>query len=356
MPVIYTYQDTAVLKKIAPELIQTKANEDPIFKYFPITEHRQSKLRFTVKDNYRGVMNLRGYDGAPTRVLRPGETLNEILPGVYGEFAQLDEQELTERAKNFPADQTVKADVSDLVNDCRTLLTVRQVARMRQIMWTYATTHVLNVALPTGGIGHYETFAGQTMTVSVLWSNLTTSTPLSDLRQAQLVYGRGTSNNFMAQAEAWMNLKTAQYIMNNRNNADVGGIRAEFGNTVFQSIEKFNEVLLSQGAPKVMIYEDGYQIDVPGAAPGSNPGNQYQMFLPDGVVWIVAKRPGNELPGEFMMTMHMVDGGGTQPYAMVKDFSSGPLASVPPSIQYHQGFNGGPAQERPSQTLTMIVA
>lgn len=359
MPVQYVYQDSFVLNEIAPELIQSTALEDPIFKYFPIREHNQSKLRYRMKDNYTGIMSLRGYDGAPTRVLRPGESVFEVDPGVYGEFGLLEEQELTERAKNFPADQTIPCDVSDMVREWQQVLTVRQVQRMRSSAWTLATTGNLVVALPTGGVGHRVTFAGQYYNPATLWSNLNSSTPLHDLRQLQLVFGRGTSNNFMAQADAWMNLKTAQYILDNRNAADVGGIRAEYGQTVFNSIEEFNKILLSQGAPKINICEESYQVNTSESSTftaGNYAGNNYQMYLPDGVVWVVAKRPGNELPGEFMWTRHMVNGGGTKPYALIKDFTRDVLASVPPKIEVHQGFNGGPVQERPSQTVTMLVA
>jgi len=360
MPVIYTYQSSEVVNRIAPDLIQTTALQDPIFEKFPIRELNAAKLRWTIKDNYRGLMNLRGYDGAPTRVLRPGENLYEELPGVYGEYGLLEEQELTERAKGFPADLTVPIDVSDLVREWQTVLTTRQVQRMKQAAWTLATTHNLTLYLPNGGVGQQVSYPGQTLTVSTLWSNLSAATPLHDLRQLQFIYGRGTSNSFMAGAEAWMNAKTAQYILDNRNSADVGGIRAEYGQTVFNSITKFNEILMSQGAPIIKIYEESYQLELgaSGGIAGNYPGNYFQMYLPDGVVWVCAKRPGNELPGAFMWTRHLVNGGGMKPYAFINDFTkdTGGIAHVPPKIEVHQGFNGGPVQERPSQTVTMIVA
>ena len=358
MPITsYTYQDSQVLERIAPELIQSSVLVDPIFKAYPIRDLKAAKLRWTVDDNSRGLMNPRGYDGAPTRVVRPGRSLFEALPGVYGEFGLLDELELTTRAASFPANVDLPMDVSDMVTEWQSILTTRQSQRMRMTAWVLATTHNLVVPLPQGGVGHQESFAGQTMTVPVLWSNLMTATPLHDLRQLQFAYGRGTSNSFMAQAEAWMNQKTAQYLMDNRNPADVGGIRAEYGATVFNSIADFNKILLSQGAPTIMIYEDSYQVDVPGAAPGTNPGNAYQMYLPDGVVLVIAARPNGEVPGEFLWTFNMVNKS-TQPYALVKDKTGGNkgFETVPPIIEVHQGFNGGPVQKRPSQTVTMIVA
>ena len=355
MPINYVFQESAVVNQIAPDLIQAMTLDDPIFKYFPIRELNASKLRWTIKDNYRGLMNLRGYDGAPTRVLRPGESLFESNPAVFGEFGQLDEMELTERSRGFPADMTIPMDVSDMVREWQMVLTTRQIQRMRQMTWGLAVTHNLQILFPQGGAGFTETFAGQTVTVATLWSNLMTATPLHDLRQLQLNYGRGTSNNFMAQGEAWMNLRTAQFIMDNRNPADVGGIRAQYGATVFNSLDDFNKVLLQQGAPKICIQDESYQLDTAPNAAFVN--NNYALYLPDGVVWVVAARPGNETPGVFMWTRHMVNGGGTKPYAFVDDYTkSEPHPQVPPKIIIHQGFSGGCVQERPSQTVTMIVA
>ena len=355
MPAIYTMQESAVYNRIAPDLIQTQAEQDPIFQKFPIRELNAARLRWSIKDNYRGLMNLRGYDGAPTRVLRPGETLFETNPGVFGEFGQLDEMELTERAKGFPADMTVPCDVGDMVSEWQMVLTVRQAQRMAQMAWGLATTHNLTILFPQGGAGFTESYAGQTMTVAVLWSDPMNSTPIHDLRQLQFLYGRGTSNNFQQQAEAWMNGRTAQYIMQNRNPADAGGIRGDLGATIFNSVDEFNKILLASGAPKICIYEGAYQADQqPGAA---FVNNNYVQYLPDGVVWVCAARPGNDLPGAFYYTRHMVNGGGTKPYAFVDDYTKAePHPAVPPKIVIHQGFSGGVVQERPTQTVTMMVA
>ena len=356
MPASYGFQESEVLTQIAPELIQNNALSDPIFGYFPIVEQDAYMLRWTVDDNFRGLMALRGMDGAPPRVQRPGRNLYETRPGVFGEYFGLDERELTERAKGFPANMTVPIDVADLVREGQAVLTVRQVQRMKQMAWGLALTHALYLPLPTGGFGYEETFAGQTMATAVLWSDPLNSTPIHDLRQLQFVYGRGTSNNFQQTGEAWMNGRTAQYIMQNRNPADAGGIRADYGATVFNSVDDFNKILIASGAPKICIWEDSIQVGSNAGEPGFV-NNNYQMLIPDGVVWVVAARPANEKPGRFIWSRHMVNGGGTKPYAFVKDFTkNNPMPNVPPTIEVHQGFNGGVAQTRPSQTVTMLVA
>jgi hypothetical protein len=360
MPVEYIYQDSAAINAIAPELIQTMALNDPIFGIMPIREHDQSKLRWTMKDNYRGLMAVRGYNGQPTRVLRPGENMWESDPGVFGEFMQLDEQELTERSKGFPADMTIPMDVSTMVRECQATLTTRQVQLMKELAWLLAITHSVARPLAGGGIGYTESFSGQTLAVATGWSNLTTATPLRDLQSLQILYGRGTSNDFGSGAIAWMNTVEARNIMGNRNAADLGGVRAQYGQTAFNSIEETNKILLGMGAAQIRIWDDSYQLSFSdtGGINGTFPGNYYGMYIPDGTVLVQAKRPGNELPGEFMWTRHMINGGGTKPYAFTRDFTKagGPNGpEVPPRIEIHQGFNGGPVIERPSQLVTLLV-
>lgn len=355
MPATYTFLESAVYNRIAPDLVQTQANDNPIFQKFPIRQLNAARLRWSIKENYRGLMNLRGYDGAPTRVLRPGENLYEVNPGVFGEFGQLDEMELTERARSLPMDMTVPIDVSDMVTEWQAVLTTRLVQRMCQMAWGVALMHNLTILFPQGGPGFTESFPGQTMTVAVLWSDPMNSTPIHDLRQLQFVYGRGTSNDFQQKAEAWMNGRTAQYIMQNRNPADAGGIRGDLGATIFNSVDEFNKILLASGAPKICIFDGSPQMDTAPNTPFVN--NNYAMYIPDGVVWVCAARPGGDLPGAFLYTRHMVNGGGTQPYAFVDDYTkSEPHPQVPPKIIIQQGFNGGPVQERPTQTVTMMVA
>lgn len=342
----YTYQDSATLTSISPDLIVAASMDDPIFKMFPIRERNTGKLRWTIKDSYRGLMALRGLGGEPTRVNKVSQRVFEALPGAYGEFETVDEVEMTNRASGFPADMNVPIDLSDLISESQEQLTVRQVNRMKQITWLLAVSSTFAVPLPGGGIGHTESYVGQTVVVAPLWSDTGNSTPLKNLRDLQPTFGRGTSNNFGATSEAWMNSRTANFLLGNYNMQDLGRERTMAGATV-NDLPGITKILVSQNAPQIMVWDDGY-LDEYGV---------FQLYLPDGKVLVYGKRPNGETPGEFQMTRNANNPNfEAKPYAFVDDRTQGDAKTVPPRVDVHQGFNGGPVMERASQLIVLTVA
>jgi hypothetical protein len=343
MAVNYSFQTNAALTQISQNLIQSATLDDPIFKIFPIRNRNASRLRWTVKDNYKGLMKLRGLGGEPTSVQRVATNVYEDIPGVYGEFMTIDEIEMTNRAAGVPADFSVPIAVDDLVSESQEQLTLRQVQRMKQICWTLAVTGTFSVALPTGGIGHTGSYTPQAVTVSPLWSTTATATPMKNLRDLQPTYGFGTSTMFNGMGQAWMNSATLNYALGNTNANDFGGRRSAGGGTL-NGITGLNQVLLDQGTPQVNIWDDGY-IDDTGT---------FQLYIPTGKVLVVGKRPDGETPGEFQMTRNIVSGS-SAPYSFVDDRTKGPIKAVPPRIDIHQGYSGGPVIERATQLVVMTV-
>lgn len=339
----FTFHNTATTIQIANDLVVSMTMDDPIFKIFPIRRRNTMNLRWEIKDNYAGLMKLRGLGGEPTSIPRIGANLYETRPGVYGEFGTVDEEELTARAKNVE-NLDVRVDVSDLIGDIQTHLLTRQINRVRALLWTLALTGSYSVALPQGGIGHTDSYSITTATVSPLWSSTTTATPLKNLRDLQPTYGRGNSTNFGTGATLWMNSLTANYLLSNTNAADLGGKREAAGSTV-DDLPGINKILLGQGAPQIMVYDEGYL----------NDSGTFTLFIPDGKVLVVGQRPAGETPGEFMMVYNAVSKGAGE-YAVVIDKTDGPAREIPPKIEVHAGFNGGPAMTRPSQILVLTVA
>lgn len=344
MPVTYTYQTNAVMTRLSQNLIQSASLDDPIFKIFPIRKRNASRLRWSIRDNYKGLMKLRGLGGEPTPIQRVAENVFEEIPGVYGEYATIDEVEMTNRAAGFPADIGLNVSVDDLVNDSQQQLTVRQVQRMKQICWGLAVSGTFSVALPTGGIGHTGSYTIQAVTVSPLWSVTATATPLKNFRDLQPTFGFGTSSQFNGLAQAWTNSATLNYALGNTNAADFGGRRGTGGGT-FNGITGLNQVLLDQATPTINVWDDGY-IDDAGV---------FQLYIPTGKVLVVGRRPNGETPGEFQMTRNMVSQS-PEPYSHVDDRANpGPRQQIPPRIDVHQGFNGGPVVERGTQLIVMTV-
>jgi hypothetical protein len=343
MAATYTYQTNAVLTQLSQNLIQSATLDDPIFKIFPIRPRNATRLRWSIKDNYKGTMKLRGLGGEPTRVQKVSTNIYEDIPGVYGEFETVDETEMTNRASGFPANMDVPVSVDDLVNESQVHLTVRQIAQMKKICWLLAVSGAFSEVLPTGGVGHTGSYNQQAQTVSPLWSTTATATPLKNFRDLQPSFGFGTSTMFNGMAQAWMNSATLNYALGNTNANDFGGRRSAGGGT-FNGLAGLNQILLDQGTPAINIWDDGY-VDESGT---------FQLFIPTGKVLVVGKRPDGETPGEFQMTRNAVSNG-TVPYSFVDDRTVGPARTVPPRIDVHQGFNGGPVMERPTQLVVLTV-
>jgi hypothetical protein len=344
MAVTYTFQTPAVLQPLSQNLIQSATLDDPIFKIFPIRRRDTMRVRWSIKDNYKGTMKLRGLGGEPTRVQKVSTNIYEDVPGVYGEFETIDETEMADRARGFPSTMNVPVDVGDLVTESQEHLTIRQVSQMKKICWLLAISGTFSEALPGGGVGHTGAYNQQTVTVSPLWSTTATATPLKNFRDLQPSFGFGSSTMFNGMAEAWMNSATLNYALGNTNAADFGGRRSAGGGTL-SGLSDLNRVLLDQGTPTINVWDDGYYDE----------SNTFQLYIPTGKVLVVGKRPNGETPGEFQMTRNMVSNS-PAPYSHVDDrANAGPMQAIPPRIDVHQGFSGGPVVERPTQLAVMTV-
>jgi len=340
----YVYQSSATLEKIAPELLVTAAMDDPIFEIFPIKPINSSRLRWTIQDNFRGLMGLRGLGGSPVRAQIVGTNIYETSPAAFGEFMDIDELEMTNRAAGIPANQDIPVNVSDLVSERQEQLTIRQVQRMKQLCYTLVLTGTVSVNLPDGAAGWANAYTPQAATVSPLWSSTTTAHPLTDLRSLQPTYGFGTSGRFGRGAKMYMNTATMNYALNNSLATDLGGKRLDFGQTI-NFLPQLNALLMAADLPMIVINDDGYITDA----------GVFTLFIPTGKIIVVAQR--ESAPGAFQVTRNVNNPDkGARPYAFVKDYTVGPAKTVPPRIEVHQGFNGGPVVRRASQIVILTVS
>ena len=349
MAQIYTYPDSFEMTRISQTLLYDD-KIDPIFDILPVRAVNASKLRWLLRDNFRGLMQVRGLGGEPTRRNRTGEQLFEENPGIFGEYMTVDEMEMTNRAgwtlpNGAMSDFSAPIDVEELVTLAAFELNIALKQRMRQMSWNYCLAHTLTLPLPDGGAGLNISYTGQTLTLSGanLFSAPTTSTPLATLRSLQPSYGFGTSNVFGGLATAYMNTITKNNILQNANPQDLFGRRISNGATV-NDISAFNQILLDNDVPKIVTYDDGY-IDDTGT---------FNLYIPTNQILVVAQRPGNEKPGVFQMTRNannpnMAPG----PYSFVDNKTLGPTKTVPPKIIIHCGFNGSCIIERPTQMVTI---
>jgi hypothetical protein len=109
----YQYPTTRELREINPEKIQNLTRDRPTFQIFPITDSQYWTLEWKQKDNWRGLQQLRGLNGEPSKVSMVGERAFSAEPGVYGEYMTVDEKMMTLRARDVPSGEPVNID--DLV-------------------------------------------------------------------------------------------------------------------------------------------------------------------------------------------------------------------------------------------------
>lgn len=336
----YVYPESAEIMQIEQDKLPRLIEDDPIFDLFPMRDVDEHLLLWEQLGNYTGLQQWRGLNGEPGRIKQTGLNQYEMIPGAYGEFESIDEEELTKRRKAGTFGEPI--DLTDLVMMRQDKLLNRRLDRIRWILWTLLTTGTFSVfaSQPGGGTVtvHTDTFSLQTSSGSN-WSTLASATPIADLRATKLL-ARGHSVLFGSGAKAFMNQKTANFLLNNQNSNDLAGRRTQ-GVTTINSLKDVNQMIVGDDLPELIAYDDGYQDDT----------NTFQPWLPDRVVVIVGKRRSGVSLGEYRFTRNANNPDlGPGPYTRVIDRGE---EVVPRSIEVHDGHNGGPVIFFPSGVIIL---
>lgn len=341
MTTTYLYPTNSELQLIDRELMLTLTMDDPIFDIMPIVDVNAFDLLWDIPANVTGLTNLRGLNGQPGNVAALGGNRYRVAPGVYGEFMTVDEEEMTRRAEL--GTYNVPVNVDDLVRDRQDQLIQRRIDRIRYIGWQLVANGTFSI-LNNNGVRHTDTFSLQTYDAST-WATVATATPLADFRGAKLLH-RGKGVSFGGQAKAYMNQSTFNNLTANTNAGDLYGKRTA-GLAIPQGVAAVNQVLLNEDLPQIEIYDEGY-LDSSGT---------FQLFLATGKVVIVGRRPGGQKIADFAMVRNANNPGAAPgPYDFVTDRTKGDAKTVPPTIEVHSGFNGGPRIYYPSAIIDMDVS
>jgi hypothetical protein len=316
---------SAELREIQQVLIPRLTADRLIFKYMPMESVDSHILEWEQKDNFIGLQQLRGLDGAPAHVRRIGASRYALEPGVYGDFVKATEAELTMRRKLATFGTPI--DLSDLVLEFQQQLLVRRLDRIEYIGWQLLATGTFSVSSPTG-IVHTDRFPLQTYTAAVPWATSATATPLADLRGVELL-SRGMSTSFGSDAALVMNRITFNSLVSNMNQNDLAGRRV----TALLSplnLEEINKILLGENLPQIEIYDQGYLQDGTGT---------FAPFIPNNTAIVIGRRRTGAV-AEYLFTRN----------AQNPDFAPGPYSKVvvdedetPIRVEVHDGHNGGPA-------------
>jgi hypothetical protein len=345
VPISYDFPTDAVLSMIDKDYLDDMATTDAIFDEFPMVNTDSDLVVWEQRDNTLGLMKARGLNGEPESVKRLGGKRFQMVPGVYGEFLPIDEIELTRRR---PWGQySGKVDVSDLVAECQMQLRTRQMNRVRKILWDLLITGQYKVTNATGAIVATDSYVPQTFASQVPWSTFATATPLADFRAVQLLH-RGHSSMFGPSAKAYLNQQTLNYLLSNSNSNDLYGRRTG-GLGTYNNIGEINGLLMGDGLPKLVVYDDGYLSDgTDGNAIGS-----YQLYIPDNKIVIVGSRSNGAKIGDMAVTRHASLGGLPGIVNKVIDYGD---RQVPRKIEVHRHMNAGPRVYYPSAVVVATVS
>ena len=333
------YPTNAELTEIAQNLIPRLAANRPIFQKFPLKDVDAHLIMWEQEDNYVGLQQIRGMNGAPPRVSQVGLKRYQMEPGIYGEFMTIDEFEITAR-RAFGTFATA-VDITDLVMRRQRQLLQRRLDRIEYILWTLVTAGTFSVSGPGGAVLQTDSYSFQTYNGSA-WATVATATPLADLRAVQLK-GRGYSVDFGPSAEVWMNRVTYNNMIANENANDLYGRRISGFGTI-NNLTDLNNLLTRDGLPSVVVYDQGYL----------NDSGTFVPYLSDTAPIVFGKRTDGAPIGAYAMTRN-ANNPGLAPGAYMRVIDRGE-EQVPRLIEVHDGHNGGPEISFPSAVVTMDVS
>lgn len=337
-----TFPTSSELMVIEQEWLPTLTEDDAAFQLMPIVNRDTALVEWEQKDNFTGLMQIRGLDGEPPVVPPVGWKKYRMEPGAYGEWASIKETEMTSRRVPGTFNQPIS--LEDLVMERQEQLLSRRIDRLRWIIWTLLVTGTFTVPGVNGQVLHAGSFTIQTATSSIPWTTTATATILADLRSLLLLFV-GKSFQFGPSARFFMNRVTFNAMLSNSNPADLGGRRATGGAT-FNGLNDINRILVDLELPTIEIYDKGYYPDGGGA---------FTRFIPNGKVVAVGQRPNGESVGEFQMTRNANNQGfAPGPYTFVSD-SLDSNKPVPRKVRVDDGFNGGPALFYPGAVVVLTA-
>jgi hypothetical protein len=337
----YSYPTHIELRRIAQILLPRLMANRIVFAdgFFPIRTVDAHALEWAQLDDVLGLQQGRGLNGRPARIQRLGGKRFMLEPGVYGEYAMIDEREITTR-RPWGATQEVTIDISDLVAECQAQLLQRRLDRQEWIVWTLLTTGAVNVPAPDGAVIYSDQYTFQSFAASVPWATVATATPLADFRAVALK-ARGYSVSFNSGARAYMNQVTYNAMLSNINQTDIYGRRTD-GLATINSPDQLNALLLGDGLPSPVVYDEGYK----------NDAGTFTTFIPDNKVVVIGNRRDGQPVGEYRMTRNANNAGAAPgAYQKVVDDPN----EVPRTVVVHDGHSGGPVVYFPSAICVMTV-
>jgi hypothetical protein len=321
--------------------------EDPLMALMPLAYKDASKVVWERRDNYYGLIPLRGINGTPDVLQLPGAKRFAIDPGYYGGQHVIDEEMITKQRELGTPNETVDEEM--LLSDATQSLATMIFNRIRQVIATLLTTGEFKVENRGGAKVHqYKVDGYNLLTAATAWSNTSTGTPIADMQIMRNTLALGTNSDFGPKSKVLMSPVLSQVVMQTNEVKSV--IKGQYGSTEI-GLEGLNRILNGYGLPAIEEYNESYAATIAASATPSN----YTRFLgATKFIW-AGVRPNNAPFGQFQMTRNMVNQKSMSAAPDYRVEFDGPddlrrgiynlvqYVSMPPMYTVDAGFNGGPS-------------
>lgn len=345
MPDTFMFPSNAELLEIQKDLLPDLDPNDELLSLFPYRYTGHNEVVWEQEDNDFGLMEVRGLDGKPGLVQKLGFNQFKMKPGYYGSVYQLTEQELTEARQIGSFGDRI--DLDDLIVRRTRTLMIQRLNRMRQTISDFCRLGLFTNARADGTSVHSDIFSITTRTPGTAWSTTATATPLADLRNWKASAELNTSSTFGPKSKLLATTTSINYLLNNRNAADLGGVRMEVGQTL-NSLTELNKLLAANDLPQLVEYNKTYQT-------GPRDRTVYTRFIPNGHFIWVGERPNGQRLGEFQGTYNVNSASESDQGIYSKVIDKGEI-TVPRQIEVHHGFNGGIGIYYPTALQAIITS
>ncbi len=336
----YVYTASVILQAVLQNKLPVVTLNDPMFQdIMPISSINASMVVWEQKDDYTGLMNVRGFDGEFGKITREGLSTYKVEPGKYGDQKLMSEEFLTNGREMGTFGDAINIERAQ-AEDQDHLLT-RGISRILKIGWDFVVNGTYSVPNTDGQTLATGTISTQTFTSVTAWTDFANSTPLADLRAIKLK-ARGYSTSFGRNAKLYVNSTTVNNLLSNRNANDLGGRRTinAAGQIQPLSLGQLNEILSDQDLPMIVEYDKGYK---------TNQTTQVQ-YIPDNKGVVIGARDTGEPVAEFIMTRNannLVAGRGATEMYYDFEIKKNPVKGISTL-----GFNGAPAIYFPSSVVS----
>jgi hypothetical protein len=342
MPLEYDLTQNYDIVGIARDWFVEWSADDALMQLLPMQGLEETKVIWEMRDNFYGLLPLRGIGGTPDIVPLPGVKRFAVDPGYYGGQIPLDEEMINKSRDVGTANKA--ASVDSLIGEATQQLVVQGFNRVRQtIADLFALGEFKNQNRAGQKTHQYKVDGYKLLTAATAWTNPTAARPIDDLLTHKVLLNLGTGADYGPKSKIMMNQAAANTMMATEQIREK--IRGDYGSTE-KGVAGLNRILAGYELPQIEIYDKSY---------GTTPTTATR-FLPDNrLIWKAHRDDGMPV-GKFYMTRTLVNekpDGDSPDYNTLISGPSPDMASYMYQLVRHQpmplaylvdfGFNAGPA-------------